>query len=265
MVPKYSSFRITDGIKKFYDFFKTYSEHGGDHLYHLPGDWAIRLDEWYDPHVPGSTIKYIVFRGEYSEIKFDVHFAFKPDFREAFVGNVCPTNRSQLSPNEYNQCLDNFVNEVVNWYDTNNESSGFKYEYNAIESTPIKPLEASKVPAGHMTFSFTDDSGVCVDMSAVIKADIRVSGIVEHYNPKNPDAVFTSAKVYSKAIITLDIGKTDAYKIVGSEMTPIERLKKPNDIGGFDFKGSTYVATSERAYGFCTATVLADRMVITLT
>jgi hypothetical protein len=262
MVPKYSSFRITEGIEKFYDFFKTYSVRGS----YLPGGWAIRLDEWYDPNVPGSTINYVVFRGEYNEITFDVHFAFKPNFREAFVGNVCPTNRSQLSPNDYNQCLDKFVNEVVKWYDKNTAWGEFRYEYTALPSTPIKPLvlEASKVPAGHMTFSFTDDSGVCVDMSAVIKADIRVSGLVEHYEPKDPDAVFTSAKVYSSAVITLDIGKTDAYKIVGSEMSPIERLKKPNDINGFEFNGSTYVATSERVTGLCSVKVLADRMVITL-
>jgi len=73
------------------------------------------------------------------------------------------------------------------------------------------------------------------------------------------------ALAISSAVITLDIGKTDAFKIVGSDMTPIERLKKPNDIGGFEFYGSTYVATSERATGFCTVKVLADRMVITLT
>ena len=109
MVPKYSSFRIIEGIKKFYDFFKTYSERG----YHLPCGWEIRLDEWYDPNITGSTIRYVVFSGAYDEIKFDVHFAFKQNFCEAFVGNVCPKNRSQLSPNEYNQCLDKFVNEVV--------------------------------------------------------------------------------------------------------------------------------------------------------
>ena len=262
MVPKYSSFRIIDGIKKFYDFFKTYSERG----YHLPCGWELRLDEWYDPNITGSTIRYVVFSGVYDEIKFDVHFAFKQNFCEAFVGNVCPTNRSQLSPNDYNQCLDKFVNEVVSWYDKNTAWGSFRYEYTALPSTPIKPLEleASKVPAGHMTFSFTDDSGVCVDMSAVIKADIRVSGFVEHYDPKDPDAVFTTAKVYSSAVITLDIGKTDAYKIVGSEMSPIERLKKPNDIGGFEFNGSTYVATSDRVTGLCAVKVLADRMVITL-
>lgn len=261
MVPKYSSFRITDGIKKFYDFFKEFS----DRRYYLPSGWTILLDEWYDPNVSGSTIKYIIFCGECNEITFAVHFAFKQNFCEAFVGNICPTNRSQLTPNEYNQCLDKFVNEVVNWYDKNTESSGFKYEYNALASTPIKPLEASKVPAGHMTFSFSDESGVTVDMSAVINADIRVSGLFEHYNPNDPESIFKSAKVYSSAVITLDIGKTDAYQIVGSEMTPIERLKKPNDIGGFEFNGSTYVATSERVMGFCTAKVLADRMVITLT
>ena len=262
MVPKYSSFRILEGIKKFYDFFKTYSERG----YHLPCGWEIRLDEWYDPNITGSTIRYVVFSGEYDEIKFDVHFAFKQNFCEAFVGNVCPKNRSQLSPNEYNQCLDKFVNEVVKWYDKNTAWGEFRYEYTALPSTPIKPLEleASKVPAGHMTFSFNDDSGVCVDMSAIIKADIRVSGIIEHYEPKDPDAVFTSAKVYSNAVITLDIGKTEAYKIVGSEMSPIERLKKPNDIGGFEFNGSTYVATSDRVTGLCAVKVLADRMVITL-
>jgi len=266
MVPKYSSFRITDGIKRFYDFFKTFSEHG----YNLPGGWMIRLDEWEDPNVSGSKIKYVSFRGEYNYITFDVHFAFKSNFSEAFVGNICPTNRSQLTPDEYNQCLDNFVNEVINWYVKNNESSGFRYDYTALSFPPIKPIEApktlevSKVPAGHMTFSFTDDSGVCVDMSAVIKADIRVSGLVEYYEPKDPDAIFTSVKVYSSAVITLDIGKTDAYKIVGSEMSPIERLKKPNDINGFEFNGSTYVATSERVTGLCSVKVLADRMVITL-
>lgn len=260
MVPKYSSFRITDGIEKFYDFFKTYS----DSRYYLPGGWSILLDEWYDPNVSGSTIKYIVFDGEYNEIKFDVHFAFKQNFREAFVGNICPKNRLQLSPNEYNQCLDKFVNDVVKWYEKNTDWGEFRYEYTALPSTPIKPIEEYKVPDKHMTFSFTDESGVTVDMSAVIKADIRVSGIIEHYEPKDPDAVFTSAKVYSSAVITLDIGKTDAYKIVGSEIAPIERLKKPNDINGFEFNGSTYVATSERVTGLCAVKVLADRMVITL-
>lgn len=260
MVPKYSSFRITDGIKKFYDVFKSYSDRG----YQLPGGWEIRLDEWFDPNVSESTVKYVVFRGEYNEITFDVHFVFKQNFREAFVGNVCPNNRSRLSPNEYNQCLDKFVNEVVKWYDKNTALGEFRYEYDAIESTPIKTLKVSKVPAGYITFSFNDESGVCVDMSAVIKEDIRVSGIIERYDPKDPDAVFTSAKVYSSAVITLDIGKTDAYKIVGSEMTPIERLKKPNDIGGFEFNGSTYVATSDRVTGLCAVKVLADRMVITL-
>lgn len=195
---------------------------------------------------------------------FDVHFAFKPNFREAFVGNICPVNRSRLSPNEYNQCLDKFVNEVVNWYEKNNASSEFKYEYDAVESTPFKQREVSKIPGDHITFSFNDESGVTVDMSAVINADIRVSGIIEHYEPKDPDAVFTSAKVYSSAVITLDIGKLDAYKIVGSEMTPIERLKKTNDIGGFEFNGSTYVAASDRITGCCAVRVLANRMVITL-
>ena len=260
MVPKYSSFRITDGIEKFYDFFKTYS----DCRYYLPVGWEIRLDEWYDPNITGSTIRYIVFSGVYNEITFDVHFVFKPNFREAFVGNICPSNRSQLSPNEYNQCLDKFVNDVVKWYEKNTDWGEFRYEYTALPSTPIKPIEVSKVLDNHMTFSFTDESGVTVDMSAVIKADIRVSGIIEHYEPKDPDAVFTSAKVYSSAVITLDIGKTDAYKIVGSEMTPIERLKKTNDINGFEFNGSTYVATSERVTGLCAVKVLADRMVITL-
>jgi hypothetical protein len=47
-------------------------------------------------------------------------------------------------------------------------------------------------------------------------------------------------------------------------MSPIERLKKTNDIGGFEFNGSTYVATSERVTGLCAVKVLADRMVITL-
>lgn len=261
MVPKYSSFRITEGITKFYDFFKSYSDRG----YRLPGGWEIRLDEWYDPNVSGSTVKYVVFRGEYNEITFDVHFAFKQNFREAFVGNVCPNNRSRLSPNEYNQCLDKFVNEVVKWYDKNTALGEFRYEYDAIASTPIKTLKVSKVPAGHITFSFNDESGVTVDMSAVINADIRVSGIFEHYNPNDPEAIFKSAKVYSSAIFTLDIGKTDAYKIVCSEMTPIERLKKPNDIGGFEFNGSTYVAASDRVTGYCAVKVLADRMVITLT
>lgn len=32
----------------------------------------------------------------------------------------------------------------------------------------------------------------------------------------------------------------------------------------FEFNGSTYVASSERAYGVCTVTVLEDRMVIML-
>lgn len=261
MVPKYSSFRVTSGRQKFYDFWKEFADRG----YYLPGGWVVRLDEWNDPHVTGSTINYVVFHGGYDEITFDVHFAFKPDFREAFVGNICPTNRSQLSPNEYNQCLDKFVNEVVKWYEGNSACSGFKYEYDRLDSTPLKPLEVSKVPAGHMTFSFSDDSGVSVDMSAVIKADIRVSGLIEHYDPKDPDSIFTTAKVYSSAVITLDIGKTDAYKIVGSEMKPLDRLMEPNDIRGFEFNGSTYVATSERATGFCTAQLLADRMVITLT
>lgn len=260
MVPKYSSFRITDGIEKFYDFFKTYS----DSRYYLPVGWSILLDEWYDPDITGSTIKYIIFCGVYNEITFAVHFVFKPNFREAFVGNICPKNRSQLSPDEYNQCLDKFVNEVVKWYEKNTAWGEFRYEYTAIPSTPIKPIEESKVPNKYMTFSFTDESGVTVDMSAVIKADIRVSGLIEHYEPKDPDTVFTSAKVYSSAVITLDIGKTDAYKIVGSEMPPIERMKKTNDIGGFEFNGSTYVATSERVTGLCSVKVLADRMVITL-
>ena len=260
MVPKYSSFRITEGIEKFYEFFKTHS----DSRYYLPVGWSILLDEWYDPNVSGSTIKYIIFCGVYNEITFAVHFAFKQKFREAFVGNICPKNRSQLSPNEYNQCLDKFVNEVVKWYEKNTDWGEFRYEYTALTSTPIKPIEESKVPDKHMTFSFTDESGVTVDMSAVIKADIRVSGLIEHYDPKDPDAVFTSAKVYSSAVITLDIGTPDAYKIVGSEMTPIERLKKPNDIDGFEFNGSTYAAVSDRVTGYCTAKVLADRMVITL-
>ena len=263
MVPKYSSFRITEGIEKFYDFFKTYSERD----YHLPGGWEIRLDEWYDPNITGSTIRYIVFSGVYDEIKFDVHFAFKQNFCEAFVGNVCPTNRSQLSPNDYNQCLDKFANEVVNWYDKINADGEFRYEYTAILSTPIKPLEASasKVPAGKIVFSINDgEAGVSVELYAVVSADIDVAKIIERFDPSNEESVLTTAKMYDSADIILDTSKTDAFRVVDSDKSAIDLLSEPGVINGFTFMGSTYISGNCGIGYRSKAVVMADRIELML-
>ena len=266
MAQKYSELKLTHGIRHFYDVFKQFVDTGND----IINGFKIRTDEWYDPDKKDYRIQYLVFTGTYENIEFDVHFAFKNDFKEGFVGNICPKNATCLSPNKYNICMDVFVNAVMKWYGEHSSRGNIDFAYDRVpldltqNTSPGKLREVSKVPAGEITFSFGGtDTGVGVYMSAVVNVDICVEGLIEHYAPKDSDSIFRTAKVYELAEFTLDIGKMDAFRVSGSDKTPLELLKE-NDIVGFTFNGSTYVATSKRVTGCCTAKILADRLVLTL-
>ena len=114
-------------------------------------------------------------------------------------------------------------------------------------------------------FSINDgESGVSVDLCAVVSADIDVAKIIERFDPNNEESVFTTAKMYDSADIILDTSKTDAFRVVDSDKSAIYLLSEPGVINGFTFMGSTYVSSNCGIGYLSKAVVMADRIELML-
>lgn len=266
MKQKYSELYIDSGVRRFYDYFEKDP--------HLPDGWSLRTDEWPDPHT-SDRIYYLVFSNDVYD--YEVHLAFKYNFAHAFVANVTPMHVDHLEVDEYNKCLNQFVEDIVVWYEDERLDQTFGYVYRKGKLVDDKADEkkaifesvfeasASKVPAGKIVFSINDgEAGVSVDLSAMVSADIDVAKIIERFDPSNEESVFTTAKMYDSADIILDTSKTDAFSVVDSDKSAIDLLSEPGVINGFTFMGSTYVSGNCGIGYLSKAVVMGDRIELML-
>lgn len=264
MKQKYSEFYLDSGVRRFYDYVENHQN--------LPDGWRVRTDRWPDPHTHES-IYYLVFSNDVYD--FEVFLAFKYNFSHAFVANVTPMKVDQLDVYDYNKCLNEFVEDIIFWYEKKNLYQEFKYVYRkgildedqdydkkaVVEASASIEASASKVPAGQIVFSFTaDDVGVSVELSAVRLVEIQVDRIVEYFDPTKTDNQFMSAKMYDNVNITLDTSKTDAFKVVGSDKSAVELLSENGTITGFSFMGSTYISSlcTNGGIGYCSSASVTD-------
>ena len=262
MKQKYSELYIDSGVRRFYDYYEKDP--------HIPDGWRLRTDEWPDPHTR-DRIYYLIFSNDVDD--YEVHLAFKYNFAHAFVSNVTPMHVNQLTVDEYNKYLLQFVVDIVKWYEDERLDQTFGYVYRPAklsadadtEKKAVFNASASKVPAGQIVFSINEgESAVSVELYAVLAADIDVAKILEHFDPNNEASMFTTSKMYDSTDIILDTSKTDAFHVVDSDKSAIDLLSEPGVINGFTFMGSTYVSSNSGIGYRSKAVVMSDRMELML-
>lgn len=167
----------------------------------------------YDSNRETELTHYISLTyGLHTDLESDVHVNFGNDITICNVCNITPTQKRELTEDEYNNILYQFYIDIV--LPLLNDTS-FTCEYERMVSV-------SRVPTGQMSIELSNGNNVYITLQAIKSYSFAVDRVIESYEFSD-QAVMQMVKEFSKGNIVIDVSKLDLLLTDGSE-TPEKLL-----------------------------------------